>query len=60
MRPSIDKKLIIDNNTENLMSKEQRTYFSEKLQEAENYNAEHPETMTSEEFYKKINDKYSI
>lgn len=60
MRPSIDKKLIIDNNTESFMSKEQRTYFSEKLQEAERYNAEHPETMTSEEFYKKINDKYSI
>ena len=54
MHSSINKKLILDNDTQDLMSEKQRTYFSEKLQDAESYNAEHPETMTSEEFYKKI------
>ena len=60
MYSSINKKLILDNDTQDLMSEKQRTYFSEKLQEAESYNAEHPETMTSKEFYKKISDKYGV
>ena len=38
MYSSINKKLILDNDTQDLMSEKQRTYFSEKLQEAESYN----------------------
>ena len=42
------------------MSDEDRTYYTKKLQEAEQHNMIHPETFTSEEFYKRKQDKYGI
>ena len=55
-----DKNLIKQNGIEDFMSDEERTYYSKKLLEAEQYNMEHPEVMTSEEFHKKIKEKYGI
>ena len=42
------------------MSDEERTYYTKKLQEAEQHNMMHPETWTSEEFYKRKREKYGI
>lgn len=60
MQPAIDKNYIeINDNNEN-MSNEERAYYTKKLQEAEEHNLEHPEVMTSEEFHKRIKEKYGI
>ena len=42
------------------MSDEERTYYTKKLQEAEQHNMMHPKTWTSEEFYKRKREKYGI
>lgn len=42
------------------MSDEERTYYTKKLQEAEEHNLIHPQTWTSEEFYKRKREKYGI
>ena len=60
MQPSIDKKYIEINDNKETMPNEERVYFTKKLQEAEEYNLEHPEVMTSEEFYNKIKEKYCL
>lgn len=60
MQLSVDRNLIKQNGIQDFMSDEERTYYSNKLLEAEQYNMEHPEVMTSEEFHKKIKEKYGI
>ena len=40
------------------MSDEERTYYSKKLQEAEQHNLIHTEKWTSDEFYKRKREKY--
>ena len=60
MQASVDKNLIIENDIKDFMSDEERTYYSNKLLEAEKYNMEQPEVLTSEEFHKKIKEKYGI
>lgn len=55
-------------NSENLdtevisdfMSDEERSYYTKKLQEAEQHNKMNPQTWTSEEFYKRKCEKYGI
>ena len=42
------------------MSDEERTYYTKKLQKAEEHNLIHPQTWTSEEFYKRKREKYGI
>jgi len=60
MQLSVDRNLIKQNGIKDFMSDEERTYYSNKLLEAEQYNMEHPEVMTSDEFHKKIKEKYGI
>ena len=60
MQLSVDRNLIKQNGIEDFMPDEERTYYSNKLLEAEQYNMEHPEVMTSDEFHKKIKEKYGI
>ena len=60
MKLSVEKKLIKENDIQDFMSDEERTYYSNKLLEAEKYNMEHPEVMISEDFHKKIKEKYGI
>ena len=60
MKLSVEKKLIKENDIQDFMSDEERTYYSNKLLEAEKYDMEHPEVMTSEDFHKKIKEKYGI
>ena len=42
------------------ISDEERTYYTKKLQEAEQHNMIHTNTWTSEEFYKRKREKYGI
>ena len=42
------------------ISDEERTYYTKKLQEAEEHNMIHPQTWTSEEFYQRKREKYGI
>ena len=60
MQVSVDKNFIIENDIKDFMSDEERTYYSNKLIEAEKYNMEHSEVLTSEEFHKTIKEKYGI
>ena len=60
MQPAINKDFIEVNENKEIMSNEERAYYTKKLLEAEQYDLEHPEVMTSEEFHKKINEKYGI
>lgn len=60
MQPAIDKKYIEINDNKETMSNEERAYYTKKLLEAEQYDLEHPKVMTSEEFHKKIKEKYGI
>ena len=60
MQISVDRDLLKENDMQDFMTDEERTYYSRKLLEAEQYNLQHPEVMTSEEFHKKIKDKYGI
>ena len=60
MKLSVEKKLIKENDIQDFMSDEERTYYSNKLLEAEKYDMEHPEVMTSEDFHKKIKEKYGF
>ena len=60
MQVSVDKNLIVENDIKDFMSDEERTYYSNKLLETEKYNTEHPKVLTSEEFHKKIKEKYGI
>ena len=54
-RENLDTEIISD-----FMSDAERTYYTKKLQEAEQHNMMHPQTWTSEEFYKKKCEKYGI
>lgn len=60
MQPAINKDFIEVNENKEIMSNEERAYFTKKLQEAEQYDLEHPEVMTSEEFHNRIKEKYDI
>lgn len=60
MQPAINKDFIEVNGNKEIMSNEERAYFTKKLQEAEQYDLEHPEVMTSEEFHNRIKEKYDI
>lgn len=60
MHKSVDKKYIEENDIKDFMSDEERSYYSKKLLEAEQYNLSHPEVMASDEFHKKIKEKYGI
>lgn len=59
MRLAENKKIDADIISD-FMSNEERTYYSKKLQEAEQHNMTHPTTWTSEEFYKRKREKYGI
>ena len=60
MQPAINKDFIEVNENKEIMSNEERAYFTKKLQEAEQYDLEHSEVMTSEEFHNRIKEKYDI
>ena len=60
MQPAINEDFIEVNENKEIMSNEERTYYTKKLQEAEQYDLEHPEVMTSEEFHNRIKEKYDI
>lgn len=60
MQPAINKDFIEVNDNKETMSNEERAYYTKKLQEAEQYDIEHPEVMTSEEFHNRIKEKYDI
>lgn len=60
MKPSINSSLLKEYDIQDFLTNEERTYYSKKLHEAEKYNTEHPEILTSDEFHKKISEKYRI
>lgn len=60
MQPAINKDFIEVNDNKETMSNEERAYYTKKLLEAEQYDLEHTEVMTSEEFHNKIKKKYGI
>lgn len=60
MQIPVDRDLLKENDIQDFMTDEERTYYSKKLLEAEHYNLQHKELMTSEEFHNKIKEKYGI
>ena len=48
----------VDDNISDFMSNEERDYYSKKLQDAEEHNLIHTSKWTSEEFYKRKQEKY--
>ena len=60
MQVLVGRDLLKENDIKDFITDEDRTYYSKKLLEAEQYNLQHKEVMTSEEFHNKIKEKYGI
>ena len=60
METLLNEKIVKDNDISDFISEEQRTYFSKKLYEGEQYDKIHTETYTPTEFHKAIKEEYGL
>ena len=60
MQVSVDRDLLKENDIKDYMTDEERTYFSNKLKEAEVFDEVHKETYSLDDIINKHREKYEI